>query len=537
MISKSILLHSYSKKKKKNLFDNKNLKKFYSMNKSFLFKHFGKKFISISSPKSTISTEKKHKNKIEKNISINQYRINSEIKNYWKSPLLKESNKISNYKQFKFDFSEIKKNIKYLDNLVNSYSFKNFCPTMKYNKLYVKIPDNYKEENVSNIFLINDISKKYYKKKIISSFNEIKEEKLVNNYESLIEYKFQNLEKDNNVSNINIKAESKIVKRKEEEKKNHIKNLKEKEIEKNNENLIISKEIKIIEDKNEKKFNEIQILKKELKNNLHSIKILHKNINDIKSNIFLGCLINQNNINKNIEYSEFSINIHNDNEIFNFNFDKIFLKTNEIFAKIKNNIEICLKEGKNLTYFSLDLLNNQNYLLQLIEFFFHFCFPKDIPLYYKLILIKENNSIYQLINGEFIEVNQIKNNLQLISNIELIKSLNINDNNNHNYIIYQFSFQNKLNLNGNFTFINLPYKENELNTTSLIKILGLLINRKTSRSQINFKESKLTSILKGLIDLNSKDFIYLITILNDNDESIKNNLNILKFLQRYNVIF
>ena len=248
-------------------------------------------------------------------------------------------------------------------------------------------------------------------------------------------------------------------------------------------------------------------------------------------------MLNQNNTNKNIEYSEFSINIHNENEIFNFNFDKIFLENNVIFSNIKGNVESCLKEGKNLTYFSLDLLNNENYLIELIEFFFHYCISKDISLYYKLISIKENNSIYQLINGEFIEVSQIKNNSQLVSNIELFKSLIINENNKYNYLIYQFSFQNKLNLNGNFTFVNLPYRENEPNTISLIKILGLLINRKTSRSQINFKESKLTSILKGLIDFNSKDFIYLMIVLNNGDESIKNNLNVLKFLQRYNIIF
>ena len=535
MISKSIILHSYSKKKKKNVFENKNFK-IYSMNKSFLFKHFGKKFISISTPKNLISTEKKHKENKEKNNNINQFkRIN--LESNWESPLLLERNKISNYKQFKFDFSEINNNIKDLENLVNSYSFTNFCPTMKHNKLYVKIPDNYEEENVSNISFIKDISQKYYKKKIISSFNELKEEKIINNYERLIEPNFQILEKDNNFSNLTIIADSKIVKRKEEEKNNYFKNLTEKEIEKNNENLLISNKIKILEGKNEKKFNEIQILKKELKNNINIIKILHNNINDIKSNIFFGCLLNQINTNKNIEYSDFSINIHNENEIFNFNFDKIFLKNNEIFSKIKSNVESCLKEGKNLIYFSLDLFNNENYLLELIEIFFHYCISKEIFLYYKLIIIKENNSIYQLINGELIEVNQIKNNLQLISNFELFKSLIINEINNYNYIIYQFCFQNKLNLNGNFTFVNLPYKENELNTISLIKLLGLLINRKTSRSQINFKESKLTSILKGLIDLNSKDFIYLITILNDNDESIKTNLNILKFLQRYNIIF
>ena len=538
MISKSIILHSYSKKKKKNIFDIQEFKKIYTMNKSFLFKHFGKKFISISTPKNIISTEKKHKDKIEKNTNINQFnRINSERNNYWDSPLLLESNKISNYKQFKFDFSEINKNIKNLENLVNSYSFKNFCPTMKHNKLYVKIPDNYEEENVSNISFIKDIPKKYYKNKIISSYKELKEEKLVNNYENLIVHNFKFLEKDNNFSNITIKADSKIVKRKEEEKKNYIKNLTEKGTEKKNENLLISNEIKILEEKNEKKFNEIQNLKKQLNNNLHIIKILHNNIYDLKSNFFFGCLLNQNNTNKNIEYSEFSINIHNENEIFNFNFDKIFLENNVIFSNIKGNIESCLKEGKNLTYFSLDLLNNENYLIELIEFFFHYCISKDISLYYKLISIKENNSIYQLINGEFIEVSQIKNNSQLVSNIELFKSLIINENNKYNYLIYQFSFQNKLNLNGNFTFVNLPYRENEPNTISLIKILGLLINRKTSRSQINFKESKLTSILKGLIDFNSKDFIYLMIVLNNGDESIKNNLNVLKFLQRYNIIF
>jgi hypothetical protein len=43
--------------------------------------------------------------------------------------------------------------------------------------------------------------------------------------------------------------------------------------------------------------------------------------------------------------------------------------------------------------------------------------------------------------------------------------------------------------------------------------------------------------MKGFIDLNSKDFIYLITHLNDNEDLLKNNINILKFLENYNIIF
>lgn len=320
-----------------------------------------------------------------------------------------------------------------------------------------------------------------------------------------------------------------IVKNKKEQFENYINYLKRKEKEKINENSLISNEIKLLENENLNKNKEVNILKKEIKKNYMNTKLLHNNINEIKSNFFFGCLLNINEKNTKINFSEFSINVNYENENLNFNFDKIFTKKNEIFLKMINNIEICLKEGKNLIYFSFGLKDKkeENNLKELIDNFINYVFSKEISLYYKLIGIKDNNSI--LINEQLIEVNQIKNDYKLITDITFLNS-------NQNIIINQFLFHSKFNTNGNFIFIDLPFIENE-NIFSLIKILGLLINKKTSRNQINFKESKLTSFLKGFIDLNSKDFIYLITHLNDNEDLLKNNINILKFLQNYNIIF
>ena len=293
-----------------------------------------------------------------------------------------------------------------------------------------------------------------------------------------------------------------IVKNKKEQFENYINYLKRKEKEKINENSLISNEIKLLENENLNKNKEVNVLKKEIKKNYMNTKLLHNNINEIKSNYFFGCLLNINEKNTKINFSEFSININYENENLNFNFDKIFTKKNEIFLKMINNIEICLKEGKNLIYFSFGLKDKkeENNLKELIDNFINYVFSKEISLYYKLI-----------------------------SDINFLNS-------NQNIIINQFLFHSKFNTNGNFIFIDLPFIENE-NIFSLIKILGLLINKKTSRNQINFKESKLTSFLKGFIDLNSKDFIYLITHLNDNEDLLKNNINILKFLQNYNIIF
>ena len=115
-----------------------------------------------------------------------------------------------------------------------------------------------------------------------------------------------------------------------------------------------------------------------------------------------------------------------------------------------NNIEICLKEGKNLIYFSFGLNDKkeENNLKELIDNFINYVFSKEISLYYKLIGIKDNNSI--LINEQLIEVNQIKNDYKLISDINFLNS-------NQNIIINKFLFHSKFNTNGNFIFIDLPF--------------------------------------------------------------------------------
>ncbi len=145
MLRKIIKLKSQSQMKKKKETEIENLKKtIISLNKNICLEKFRKKIISISSPKN-ISTKKKQMFITYINTNKKE-RINSEKKNNYKSPLSLYENNIISTNIFNFDFSEIKKNIRNLENSIKTFSFKNFIPTKKNNNVYFKIKDNFQEK-------------------------------------------------------------------------------------------------------------------------------------------------------------------------------------------------------------------------------------------------------------------------------------------------------------------------------------------------------------------------------------------------------
>ena len=108
------------------------------------------------------------------NINIKKKeRINSEKKNNYKSPLSLYENNIISTNIFNFDFSEIKKNIRNLENSIKTFSFKNFIPTKKNNNVYFKIKDNFQEKKTDNISFIQNKNDLYYKSKFFSSYNNL----------------------------------------------------------------------------------------------------------------------------------------------------------------------------------------------------------------------------------------------------------------------------------------------------------------------------------------------------------------------------
>lgn len=307
--------------------------------------------------------------------------------------------------------------------------------------------------------------------------------------------------------------------------------------------------------------NEITIKNKELikeaVNTNDNINSLHQYICELRENIKIICRIGNSNYSEFLSFPELMVSeLENEQNTkscihsvkFNiqiekneFYFDNVYLpfknQFEQIYRDMNKDIVSSIQSGNNFTFFSVEeniLLINNNFIGFLLSRICSLLVKQNqkIELYLSLFYTS-NDQLFEYSNRQFI-LSQFPNNFSRISKIEHLEEiinqtqpiLEKNSKFDKNNLVFQLKIKNLVNNCENiFSFIGLENSPKNKLYFLISKILFMLSSKKISKNQIPFKESKLTTVLKGR--MRQKDKIILINMINsaENIENLKQLVN------------